>query len=167
MLRLACLCCLLLLSEAAFGQTRKGIYVGSFDGDQVKAKVMVRGRTVVRAYRLAGIDAPEVRGHQPGWQAARDALRTRLARQVVDIELRGYDTKWKRQLAIVRIDGRDIGFELVVTGQAWFYKNYSRSLTARERIIYEAAQAKAQADKAGVWAAKRQIAPWQWRRGKR
>ena len=164
LLTAACFC----LAQIGMAQTVKGIYSGSYDGDQVKLVVLDKaGRARTRAYRLLGIDAPEVRGHQPGWQEARDDLREMLFGKIIIIESRGFDTKWKRRLAVVTVAGTDVGLEMVRAGHAWFYAQYAQKLSPEERSNYEHAQQQAQVTGAGVWKATRPIPPWQWRKGKR
>jgi len=132
----------------------------------VKATVGVKGKTVLRIYRLAAIDAPEVRGHQPGWQESRDALRSGLTGKSVTITVRGRDTKWRRPLAVVTVDGEDVGLAQVLNGHAWFYRQYARSLTPEERTAYEAAELEARQQHRGIWQQARPVPPWQWRKGK-
>ena len=165
LLLLACCCC---LAQIGAAQTVKGIYAGSYDGDQVKLIVLTKaGKARTRAYRLLGVDAPEVRGHQPGWMEARDDLREMLFGKIITIDARGFDTKWKRRLAVVTVAGKDVGLEMVRAGHAWFYGQYAQKLSEAERINYENAQKQAQVTGAGLWQAARPIPPWQWRKGKR
>jgi micrococcal nuclease len=168
-MRVCLLVCLsvLLVCFSALGQETHATYAGSYDGDQVKASLTKGTRTVTRAFRVAGIDAPEVKGHQAYWQESRDALRNLLNSKEVVIVQRGHDTKWNRSLAIVKVGEVDVGLEQIRAGNAWFYRQYARSLTEDERASYAKAEAEARENKRGLWGQTAPVPPWQWRKGKR
>lgn len=99
------------------------------DGDTIRC-----GRERVR---LAGIDAPEVRGsprcedlrkgRNPSWcdyrlgERSRDALRAFLASGSIRIERTGRD-QYRRTLARVTVNGRDAGAYLVGQGLARWWR---------------------------------------------
>jgi len=68
--------------------------------------------------RIQDIDAPE--RCQPGGDASRDALIDLVHRKTVRVIPHGTDT-YGRVLGRVEIDGRDVGAEMVASGQAWAY----------------------------------------------
>lgn len=72
--------------------------------------------------RLAGIDAPEVRGVRdltPG-KAAAEFLRRRLEGRVVTLSVSGTD-KYGRLLVGVAVDGADVADQLLAAGHAVRY----------------------------------------------
>ena len=123
-----------------------------FDGDFCKCKERKSPD------RMLGIDSPEIRGHQPGATESRDALRALILGKTVTIEARGFDTKWKRRLVLVKLDGKDIGLEQVRAGNAWFFAQYGRTLNDSERKAYADAQAEAKAAGRGIWAVEARLA---------
>jgi len=72
-----------------------------------------------RKLRIDGIDAPEI--CQAGGAASREALVHRAMHQLVWVTVRREDD-YGRGLARLRIDGKDIGAEMVRDGQAWSYR---------------------------------------------
>ena len=95
------------------------------DGDSIRC-----GKERIR---LIGIDAPELRGsprcgqkragRNPSWcdykrgERSRDALRTFLSNGTVTFERKGLD-RYRRTLAIVKVNGRDAGTYLISRGLA-------------------------------------------------
>ena len=69
--------------------------------------------------RIEGIDAPEI--CQAGGAASREALARRVLRRHVEAEVRRYDD-YGRGVARIRLDGEDLGGQLVREGQAWSYR---------------------------------------------
>jgi micrococcal nuclease len=94
--------------------------------------------------RIDGIDSPET--CQPGGEASRDAMIRLALRKTVQVQAFGQD-HYGRQVAQVRIDGVDLGAEMVRSGMAWAY---------RYRVgagPYAKLQKRAQKDKRGLFAA--------------
>lgn len=69
--------------------------------------------------RIDGIDAPEI--CQAGGEASRVALAQRALHQRVQVTVRRHDI-YGRGLARIRLDGNDLGAQMVRTGQAWSYR---------------------------------------------
>jgi len=110
--QLICLCCLLpgcVLAKVWIGEVS---HVS--DGDTLWIK---SGRGAApRKVRLLGLDAPEL--CQPGGMAARAALQALVAGKAVQVSTNFQDT-YGRDLAYLRVDGRDVGAALVSAGHAW------------------------------------------------
>lgn len=138
-----------------------------YDGDNVRCLARI-GRVTKRwNLRLVGIDAPEIRGHQPFAVEARNSLRLLTVGREVTIELLGRDTVWKRHLVRARVGNADIGLELARQGFGWYRAQYALSLTDDEKVKYSAAFEEARSQKRGLWAGDKPIAPWTWRRSSR
>lgn len=113
-----------------------------------------RERRPVRV-RLVEIDCPEL--GQPFGRKARQATSALCFGRTVRVDGTGVDT-FGRVLGIVTLaDGRSLNEELVRLGYAWWFRRYSRSETLR--ALEDAARAK----RAGLWADRDPVPPWQWR----
>jgi endonuclease YncB( thermonuclease family) len=151
---LACALCLAVGSASLAADRHAGI-VTVIDGDTLD----LHGTRI----RLWGIDAPESRqlcqlDGKP-WrcgQAAALALAERIGRQVVHCEQRDVD-RWRRIIAICRVDGRDVGEWLVNSGLALAFRRYSRD--------YVDAEATARRARAGLWRGAF-APPWAYRRNR-
>jgi endonuclease YncB( thermonuclease family) len=66
--------------------------------------------------RLKDIDAPE--GCQPGGEAARDYLQSKVMGQTVQLDTRGRDN-YGRTLGVLRVAGADFNERMVAEGHAW------------------------------------------------
>ena len=128
------------------------------DGDTVEVRDDV-ARTTIRV-RLAGIDAPE-RG-QPFATRARERLGELLRTEPVRIQVFKHD-RYDRAVGNLWAGGTDVGLALIAEGLAWHFSRYAHEQPRRERAAYEAAQAKAQANRVGLWRDPEPMAPWQWR----
>lgn len=72
-----------------------------------------------RKLRIDGIDAPEI--CQSGGPASRAELERRALHQRVVVTVRREDD-YRRGLARLRIDGQDLGAQMVREGHAWSYR---------------------------------------------
>lgn len=139
-----------------------------YDGDNVGCVAKIgRGKEQYHNFRIVGIDAPEVKGKQPFYTQARDALREAVLGREVTLELRGYDSIWKRNTVRVLVGDEDIGLKQILNGHAWFYPQYARTLTPDQKQSYEDAMTAAKLNKRGIWSRKKPIRPSLWRRGQR
>jgi endonuclease YncB( thermonuclease family) len=144
---------LILLAGSAQAAEFRGRVVGVTDGDTLK--VLHDGRAEV--VRLHGIDAPEQ--GQPFGQRAKQAAAHLAMGQVVTVQVRTPD-RYGRTVGDVRLrDGRLLNEALVRAGYAWWFRRYSTD----PRLA--AAEAKARATRAGLWADPLPVPPWEWRRG--
>ena len=108
----------------------------AIDGDTLK----LSGQTI----RLYGIDAPELKqtcGNWPAGELAQEALASMVIGRQVTCEGKGHD-RYGRTLAVCKVDGFDIGAELVRSGMAWAFTRYS--------VDYVGQQAEAKSANRGV-----------------
>lgn len=110
--------------------------------------------------RLCGIDAPE--SNQPLGIEAKQALINLVAGQKVTMVVVDID-KYGRAIAEITTD-KNISVELVRSGMAHHYPQYSGICPSKDKIIM--AEGEARGNKLGVWADERSIKPWEWRKNK-
>lgn len=108
--------------------------------------------------RIADIDAPELR--QPWGEEAKLALQRLVADRDVHLGIISGD-RYRRIVANVYVDGRDVAAALVEDGHAWVRRQYS---PASRLIDLEDAARRA---RAGLWSSPEPVPPWIWRKGKR
>ena len=113
------------------------------DGDTVL--LVPTGEREPVNFRIQGMDAPE--SCQPGGERSRDALIALVLRRTVQVEVLGQDS-YGRQLGRLRLDGQDVGAEMVRAGWAWAY-SYRTG-----RGPYAALQREAERERRGVFAAR-------------
>lgn len=138
-----------------------------YDGDNLGCRAKIGRKTQYWNFRLVGIDAPEVRGHQPHYAESREALRQAVLGEEITVELRGYDNVWKRHTVFVSVRGQDVALKQITEGFAWFYPMYARTLTDKQRQAYEDAETNAKSNRIGLWKDEKPINPSDWRKGKR
>jgi len=97
-----------------------------------------------RKLRIDGIDAPEI--CQTGGEAAREVLRQLVLHQHVEVTIRRNDD-YGRGLARIRLDGHDLGAQMVRAGQAWSYR------WRRDLGPYAAEESVARQSRLGLFAA--------------
>ncbi len=113
------------------------------DGDTVL--LLPTGQREPVKFRIQGMDAPE--SCQPGGERSRDALIALVLRRTVQVEALGQDS-YGRQLGRLRLDGLDVGAEMVRSGWAWAY-SYRTG-----RGPYAALQRDAEREQRGLFAAR-------------
>jgi endonuclease YncB( thermonuclease family) len=63
------------------------------------------------------------------------------------------------------LDGeRDVNLALVRDGMCWWYRKYGGEQSPVDRNLYDATEAKAKANGAGLWSDPAPVPPWDWRR---
>lgn len=110
-----------LFAAPAFAQAATAI-----DGDTLK----IGGRSV----RIHGIDAPEMKqrcGDWPAGDLAQEALAALVTGRTVRCEGRGND-RYGRMLASCKVDGLDLGAEMVRSGMALAFVRYSQDYVGQE-----------------------------------
>jgi endonuclease YncB( thermonuclease family) len=143
---------LLSLAEELIGKVIKvsdGDTITVLDSNNQKHKV-----------RLKGIDAPESQ------QLYGDISTQSLAELVYDKEVVvNWDKKDKyyRILGRVVIDGRNINYEQLKKGLAWYYKQYEKDLSDEDKQKYSEAEGFAKNYGIGLWADSNSIPPWEFR----
>lgn len=101
------------------------------DGDTVQVQDTLGARVKLRLY---GIDAPETEKRnrktgriskpgQPYGEEAFETLKGKIGGQRVTVEVRDID-RYRREVSVVRLGGRDINQEMVREGFAWAYRQY-------------------------------------------
>ena len=121
--------------------------------------------------RLTGIDAPEQ--NQPYGLVSTYHLRGLLLNKFVLLESKPKKGKpysvdrYKRVLAKIVLDGRDINLSQVLSGYAWHFKRYQNQQSRSDREAYSKAELYAEENELGLWGEKNPIAPWKWRKIKK
>ena len=121
--------------------------------------------------RLTGIDAPEK--NQPYGLAATYKLTEILINKLVLLKSKPNNGKpytidrYKRVLAKIILDGRDINLSQVLRGYAWHFKRYQKQQSPSDRELYSEAEIDAKKNELGLWGEKNPIAPWKWRKIKK
>jgi len=126
------------------------------DGDTME--VLYQGHPI--KIRLAHIDCPEKRGHQPFGTKAKQALSDLCFGQMVNIQGQKYD-RYKRLIAVVINQNKQvINQEMIKQGMAWHFKKYSSD------PLYAQLEITARNNKIGLWQEAEAVAPWAWRKTK-
>src|SRR5579859_2002605 len=130
-----------------------GKVVGIADGDTVTVLIEKTQHRI----RLQHIDAPE--SHQDYGKKSKQALADKVFGKEVTIKWTNRD-KYKRILGVIYFGDRNVNLEMVKEGWAWHYVHFSKDRD------YAKAEKEAKENKAGLWAGKDPIPPWEFRRGK-
>jgi endonuclease YncB( thermonuclease family) len=121
--------------------------------------------------RLTGIDAPEK--NQPYGLASSYKLSELLLNKLVLLKSKSMNGKpysvdrYKRVLAKVIFDGKDVNLSQVLSGYAWHFKRYQKQQNSLDRELYSEAELNAKKNELGLWGEKKPIAPWKWRKIKK
>lgn len=148
----------LLFTHSAFAETIAGLVVGIADGDTL---TVLDSTKTQHKIRLAGIDAPEKA--QPFGQASKKHLSDLVFNKDVTLDC-GKTDKYRREVCVVIVNGRDANLAQVASGMAWWYRQYQKEQTAQQRAEYEATEAKARSGKVGLWREAEPMPPWEWRK---
>ena len=121
------------------------VYTGTVsyvtDGDTLWVQPDAGGPA--RKLRIDGIDAPEI--CQTGGETSREVLMQRALNQRVTVAVKRKDV-YGRGLALIQLNGNDVGAMMVRSGQAWAYR-WHRSLGP-----YAAEEADARQARRGLFA---------------
>ncbi|MEI8169171.1 MAG: thermonuclease family protein [Rhodoferax sp.] len=123
------------------------------DGDTLWVKPDSGGK--VRKLRIDGIDAPEI--CQTGGEDSRALLVQRALHQRVEVTVKRKDM-YGRGLATIRLNGADLGAQMVLSGQAWSYR-WRRSLGP-----YAIEESEARSSRRGLFAASQPELPRDFRK---
>jgi endonuclease YncB( thermonuclease family) len=129
--------------------------VGVSDGDTFTGLMADNQQIKCRIY---GIDAPEKK--QAFGNRSKQVLSDLIFGKNVEIEIQGRHY----QRVIVRVcthDGKDVSAEMLKTGMAWHYKQYSKD-NEYAKLEYVARQ-----QKVGLWIDKNPTEPWLFRKEKK
>jgi endonuclease YncB( thermonuclease family) len=146
---------LLAVISGCAGPTHRVIEVT--DGDTIK----VLKDDLKLKVRLAGIDAPE--SQQAYGNASTRHLTNLVADRDVSLDCGKID-RYKREVCVVMVDGKDANLAQVQAGMAWWYRKYQNEQKPQQRADYEAAEGVATAAKRGLWVDAEPVPPWEWRR---
>ena len=127
--------------------------ISVYDGDTITVRT-----TETIKIRLDGVDAPELK--QPHGQASKQALSALVFGKTITVKPKSKD-RYGRTIARLEADGIDINLQMVATGHAHWYQQY-----AKNDMPLANAQAKAKAEKAGIWIDPNAIPPWEFRKKK-
>lgn len=151
----------LMYSDAFAGRIIEGIVKAVYDGDTLLLATREESRLKVRLY---GIDAPETRKAdlpgQPFGAIARRTLMYKIMGRRVQAELVDID-QYKRAVAVIRYNGRDINREMVSEGLAWAYRRHLEGTYASE---YIGGENQARSIRAGLWRDSNPQPPWEFRK---
>jgi endonuclease YncB( thermonuclease family) len=85
-----------------------------------------------------------------------------------DVELRPHAIdRYGRTVAMLFVDGRDAGLELIRAGLAWAYEHYLPEASPELQQTYTAAENAARAAHNGLWQDNQPVPPWEFRRAER
>jgi len=152
---------LLLISAHAPAETLTGRVVGVSDGDTL---TLLDAKQVPHKIRVAGIDAPEKK--QPFGEKAKSSLSALAYNRTAEADCRKTD-RYRRNVCVVFVGGKDVGLEQIKAGMAWWYRQYAKEQTQRERIDYEHAESLANRNRYGLWSGPNPTPPWEWRHHRR
>ncbi len=143
----------LLATTPLFAATFSGKVIGIADGDTIR--VMHNG--MAERVRLWGIDCPE--GHQAFGTRAKQFTSTHAFGTTVTVIVKDVD-RYGRTVAIITLqDGKNLNYELVRAGFAWWYRAYAKNDTVLPQL-----EAEARAAKRGLWTDPHPIPPWEFRK---
>lgn len=126
--------------------------VGVHDGDTVTCLDESNQQQKVR---LAEIDAPEI-GQDYG-KVSREVLAEMVFGKTVEVMEDGKD-RYGRWIGHLSSNGVDVNRQMIASGNAWHYEDYSRDTSLA------ALQAQAQSQRLGLWAQPNPVAPWDFRK---
>lgn len=148
---------LLLRAGEILADTIEGRVVGVSDGDTI---TVLDNTKTQHKIRLAGIDAPESK--QAFGQVSKKHLSDLVFNRDVTLDC-GKTDKYRREVCVVMLDGKDANLAQVTAGMAWWYRQYQKEQTAQQRADYGTAEANAKAGKVGLWQDADPVPPWAWR----
>lgn len=122
------------------------------DGDTLR---VVDDRGIEFTIRVDGIDCPE--SGQPFGGVALRFTRAQVFDRSVQVRIVDTDSRG-RFVARVSADGQDLSTQLLRSGLAWHYTDYSHD------AALAAAERDARQSKRGLWSEAAAVAPWVWRR---
>lgn len=157
------------MAASAFAETISGIVVGITDGDTL---TLLDAHRQQHKIRLMGIDAPE--SHQPFGQKSKNSLSAFVFNREVEV-IGSKKDRYGRLIGKVMAAEpncnvpacpkiHDVNLMQVMTGMAWWYRQYANEQSPKDREDYEVAEFQAKSKRLGLWSDKNPIPPWDWRR---
>jgi endonuclease YncB( thermonuclease family) len=167
--RYSLIAALCLMAAPVFAETISGIVVGIADGDTLTVLDSERRQHKIR---LAGIDAPEKA--QPFGQKSKTSLSAMVFNREVEVIGDKKDRYGRTVGKVMAADPNcntpacpkihDVNLMQVMSGMAWWYRQYAKEQSPQDRENYEAAEFNAKVRRLGLWADKNPVPPWEWRR---
>lgn len=127
------------------------------DGDTI---TVLNGRTPEKI-RLYGIDTPE--SAQAFGNKATNQIKKLVVGQNADVKQ--YDTdKYKRTVAVITVNGKNVNRAMIETGHAWLYQKYCKEEFCRE---WRSLEEQARSSRIGLWRDNNPEPPWDWRKSQK
>lgn len=137
----------------------RGRVVSVADGDTLVIFTQKGERQRIRLY---GVDAPE--SLQAGGQAAAAFTRSRALFAETTVKVMNHDP-YGRAVALVTLPGGEmLNEELLRNGHAWVDDNYCRLAIC---VRWKGLEKQARLNRRGLWADKKPVPPWTWRKKNR
>lgn len=145
-----------ILTISLFAQTLTGKVTYVSDGDTIHLQSAGQKYKI----RFYGIDTPE-KSQKFGLEA-KEFTYKRIFQKIIKVDVKDTD-RYGRKVGIIHYNnGKDLNFELVKSGYAWWYEQY-----ARNNKQLKMAQEYAKINRLGLWVQRDPIAPWDYRKGQR
>ncbi len=126
--------------------------IGIKDGDTIAVLHEGKEETI----RLNGIDCPEKK--QAFGSKAKQFTSELVFGKIVTVEPVTKD-RYGRVVANVFVEGKNVNYEIVKNGFAWWYRKYAPDDTELEKVEEEARK-----KKRGLWQDENPIPPWEFRK---
>lgn len=130
------------------------LVVAIADGDTLTARCGEPGAYEQVKVRISAIDAPEKA--QDFGNVSRQHLASLCFQKPARIVSKGTD-RYRRTIADVECEGKDVGQEQVRAGLAWYYVKYGKGYEHLAQVEQQARDAGR-----GVWSMQA-VPPWEWR----
>ncbi len=152
---------LLIFSLFSCAEELVGKVVKVSDGDTITIRDQNNQKYKIR---MMGIDAPE--SHQTFGDISAQSLIELVFDKEVVVHWDKRD-KYYRILGKVIVDGKDVNYEQLKRGLAWYYKQYEKDLSIDDREKYTEAEVLAKNYNEGLWSDPKSIPPWIFRHQKK
>lgn len=143
--------------SATHADSLTGRVVAVTDGDTI---TILDTSNTQHKIRLSGIDAPEKT--QPFGQVCKQSLSDLAYDRTVQVDWDKLD-RYGRVIGKVLVNGQDVNLEQIRRGCAWHYKKYQNEQSPEDRMRYARQETDARGRRAGIWAEKDAVPPWEWR----
>jgi endonuclease YncB( thermonuclease family) len=169
MVRFPLLLALILATSSVCADPLTGRVVGIADGDTI---TLLDDNRQQHKIRLVGIDAPEKA--QPFGQKSKTSLSAMVFNREVEIVGSKRDRYGRSLGKVMAADPNcnapacpkihDVNLMQVMSGMAWWYRQYAAEQSPKDREDYEVAEFQAKSQRRGLWADKNPVPPWEWRK---
>jgi len=167
--RLCATVVLALLWRVSIATDIAGHVVSIADGDTL---TVLDAQNQQHRIRLAGIDAPEK--SQAFGQKSKASLSMMAFNRDVEVIGNKLD-RYGRVIGKVMVADstcnmpqypkiHDTGLLQIKAGMAWWYRQYAREQSPKDREEYEVAEFWTKSQRVGLWGDRDPIPPWEWRR---